>query len=173
MNKTRRIVLLALFVTIASVLHVVEGGLPLPLPVPGVKIGLANIVCLLVIIIFGWREAFYVAILRVMIGSLLGGTFFGFTFIMSMGGALISTVAMIYACRYFMPSLSIPGVSVIGAAIHNLTQISIAAAAVNSLNLLWYLPYMLLFAIPTGIITGFVAQYFLHKMSKVTHVFEQ
>lgn len=169
MNKTRRIVLLALFVTIASVLHVVEGFLPIPLPIPGVKLGLANIISLVVIVIYGWREALYVSVLRVMLGSLLGGSFLGFTFMMSMGGALISTMAMFGACRFFLPPFSLVGISVLGAVIHNLAQLSIAAAAVNSLHLLWYLPYMMLFAIPTGLVTGLVACYFLSKTSQIFH----
>lgn len=167
MNHTRRIVLLALFVTIASVLHVVEGALPLPLPVPGVKLGLANIVSLIVIITYGWREALYIAVLRVMIGSLLGGAFLGFTFAMSLGGALTSTLIMLLGYRYGVPPFSLIGVSVLGAVAHNVTQLSIAAIAVNSVGLLWYLPYMLLFAVPTGIMTGLVAYYFRAKISRV------
>jgi heptaprenyl diphosphate synthase len=173
MNRTRHIVLLALFVTIASILHVVESYLPVPLPVPGVKLGLANVVSLVVIVVYSWREALYVSILRVVLGSLMGGTFLGFTFMMSMGGALVSTMAMFFARRFFLPPFSLVGVSVLGAVVHNITQLLIAAIAINSWNLLWYLPYMLLFAIPTGIITGFVARYFLLKMSKVMYGFTE
>ncbi len=166
-NNTRRMVLLALFVAIASVLHVVEAWIPLPLPVPGIKLGLANIVSLVVIAIYGWQDAFFVAILRVLIGSLFGGAFLGPAFAMSISGALISTAVMAFVFRFWQPPFSIVGVSVIGAVVHNLAQILVAALVVVSSSLLWYLPYLVLFAVPTGLATGFTTAYFLTKVSKL------
>lgn len=166
-SNIRRMVLLALFVAIASVLHVVEGWLPLPLPVPGIKLGLANIVSLVVIAIYGWRDAFFVATLRVLIGTLFGGAFLGPAFAMSLSGALISTAAMAFAYRFWQPPFSIAGVSIIGAVVHNLAQIVVAALVVASSSLLWYLPYLVLFAVPTGLATGFTTSFFLAKISKL------
>jgi heptaprenyl diphosphate synthase len=94
--NTRRMVLLALFVSMGAVLHVVEGWLPLLLPVPGAKLGLANIISVLVIAIYGWRPALFVAVLRVFLGALLGGTLLGPAFAMSLCGALVSTLVMAY-----------------------------------------------------------------------------
>ena len=165
-NSTQRMVLLALFVSMASVLHVVESWIPMPMPVPGIKLGLANIVSLVVIVMYGWRDAFYVATLRVFIGSLFGGAFLGPTFAMSISGALVSAVAMALACRYVKPPFSIVGVSIIGATVHNLAQIMVAALVVGSQSLLWYLPYLLVFAVPTGVATGFTTYYFLSKLPK-------
>ena len=101
--NTRRMVLLSLFVAIASILHIVESWLPLPFPIPGVKLGLANVVSILAIAFFGWREAMLVAVLRVMIGSLFGGSVFGPAFAMSMGGALFSTAGN-GLCLSILPS---------------------------------------------------------------------
>ncbi len=163
MTRTKRIVFLALLVAIAAVLHVVESSLPVPVPVPGVKLGLANIISLLTIIMFGWREAVYVAIARVLLGSLFSGSLFGPAFVMSMGGALASIFIMVYISNNCQKVFSLVGVSIFGAAIHNLAQVVLAAALVNSLGLLWYLPYLLLFAVPTGLCTGLAANYFLAK----------
>lgn len=163
MVKTKRIILLALFVAIAAVLHVIESRLPLPVPVPGVKLGLANIVSLFTIIMFGWREAVYVAVARVFVGSLFGGSLFGPAFVMSMGGALASIFIMVFVYNNYSKVFSLVGVSIFGAAIHNIAQVVLAAALVNSLGLLWYLPYLLFFAIPTGLCTGLAANYFLAK----------
>ncbi|MBP1765431.1 MAG: Heptaprenyl diphosphate synthase component [Firmicutes bacterium] len=162
----RRMVLLALFVAVASVLHVVEAWLPLPFPVPGIKLGLANVVSLLAIGFYGWRAAIMVAVLRVMIGSLFGGTLFGPAFAMSMGGALFSTMGMGYMYQYHRPAFSVVGVSIIGAVIHNAAQIVIAALLVVSAGLLWYLPYLILFAVLSGAGTGFTAAYILAKMPR-------
>lgn len=161
---TRRMVLLSLFVAMAAVLHVVETWIPIPLPVPGAKLGLANIIAVLTIALYGWRAALSVAVLRVLLGSLLGGTLLGPAFAMSLCGALLSTGIMAYGYRHWQPRFSIVGISVIGAATHNLAQIVVAALLVVSPGLLWYLPYLLLFAIPTGLGTGLVACYLLPKV---------
>ncbi|MDR3589328.1 MAG: Gx transporter family protein [Negativicutes bacterium] len=163
---TRRVVILGLFVAIAGVLHAVEGWLPLPVPVPGAKLGLANIVSLLAISMYGWRDALVVAVLRVVLGSLLGGTFLGPAFAMSMSGALISAVGMAFAYRYLRPMFSLVGISIIGAVLHNLAQIAVAATLVASPGLFWYLPYLLLFALPTGVATGLTTIFFLSKLPR-------
>lgn len=166
MNHTRRMVLMALFIAMASVLHVVESWVPLPLPVPGIKIGLANIVSLIVIATFGWRDAMYVVIIRVLIASLFGGVFLGPAFAMSMSGAIVSTVVMAYVHGHWHRTFSFVGISIIGAVVHNGAQILMAAFMVSSLTLLWYLPYLILFAVPTGLVTGMTVVYFLTKAPK-------
>ncbi len=164
MVDTRRLIILGLLVAIAGVLHAVEGWLPLPVPVPGVKLGLANIISLVAIVLYGWRDALAVAAVRVVLGTLLGGAFLGPSFALGISGALASTVAMAYACRRWRPALSLVGVSVLGAAVHNLAQISVAALLVSSATLLWYLPYLILFALPTGLATGFTAAFLLARL---------
>jgi len=163
MHKTRRMVLLALLIAMASVLHVVESWLPLPLPVPGIKLGLANIISLIVIVKFGWRDAIYVAVLRVLLASLFGGLFLGPAFVMSLSGAIGSIVVMAYVYHHWHCVFSVIGISIIGAVIHNVVQITVAALLVSSVTLLWYLPYLILFALPTGLATGMTTIYFLAK----------
>ncbi|WP_425060616.1 hypothetical protein SCACP_13510 [Sporomusa carbonis] len=163
MIKTRRLVLLALLVAMAATLHVVESWLPLPVPVPGAKLGLANIVSLFAIIMFGWREAVYVAVARVSIGSLFGGYLFGPAFVMSIGGALFSIIIMAYIRYKYNQVFSLVGISVAGAAIHNTAQVVLAAVLVYSSGLLWYTPYLLLLAVPTGVFTGLMANYLIAR----------
>jgi len=79
-------------------------------------------------------------------------------------GAVTSTLAMAYACRRWRPALSLVGVSVVGAVVHNLVQIGVATLLVANAALLWYLPYLVLFALPTGLVTGFTTVYFLEKL---------
>ncbi len=167
MSRTKRLVLLALLVAMASAVHVLESRFPLPVPVPGVKLGLANIVSLLAIVILGWQDAVYIAVTRVTIGSLFGGSLLGPAFVMSLGGALVSIFIMAYIRRSYQKVFSLVGVSLFGAAAHNLAQVVLAAALVNSSGLLWYLPYLLLFAVPTGLCTGLAANYFLVGSGKL------
>lgn len=164
MHNTRRTVLLALFIALASVLHVVESWLPLPLPVPGIKLGLANIISMIVIVMFGWRDAIYVAILRVFLAALFGGIFLGPAFVMSLSGAIGSIALMAYVYHQWHPVFSVIGISIMGAVIHNVVQITVAALLVSSITLLWYLPYLILFALPTGLATGMTTVYFLAKV---------
>ena len=162
--NTRRIVLLGLFIAVAGVLHALEGWLPLPLPIPGAKLGLANMVSLFVIAKFGWKDALAVAVTRVFLGSLLGGAFLGPAFAMAMSGAVVSAAVMSLVYNKARKTFSLVGISIIGAFFHNLAQIAVAAALVSSAGLLWYLPYLTLFALPTGLATGLAAMFFLSKM---------
>lgn len=166
MNNTRRMVLLALFIAIASVLNIVESWIPLPFPIPGIKLGLANIVSLITIATFGWRDAIYVVVMRVFLASLFGGIFLGPAFAMSMSGAIASTLIMAYAYTSWESTFSFIGISILGAVIHNTAQMIMAALVVSSFTLLWYLPYLVLFALPTGWATGITVNYFLAKIPK-------
>ena len=73
MNKTKKLVLLSLFISQALVLSIIESWIPFPMVVPGVKLGLANIITLIVIIFFNFKEALIVVIIRTMLSSIFGG----------------------------------------------------------------------------------------------------
>lgn len=152
---------LAALITFAVVIHTVEAALPLPMPVPGVRLGLANMITLLTIVLYGARSGFIVAVLRTVIGSLIGGTFLGFGFWLSLAGGLICTAVMSLAVLLMQRGyLSLVSVSVLGAAAHNLAQLALAAAIIGSTALLrGYYPLLLLLAVPTGIFTGLAAYY--------------
>ncbi len=161
--SARSTILLGLLIGIAAVLHIIENWLPLPLPVPGAKLGLANVISLIALIYFGWRHALYVVIGRVLLGSVAGGVFLGPTFVMSLSGAVGSLLVMGLAWKHWRPSLSIVGISVLGAFVHNSLQLVIASKLVSNYGVLWYLPWLTLFALPTGIATGLCAAAFLNR----------
>lgn len=157
MNRTRKLVLLAILVSLATGLHVLEGLFPNPVPIPGAKLGLANIITLITLTLFGWREGLLVALLRVFIGSFLGGTFLGLGFLLSLSGAVFSLLVMCGLFR-FVPGLSIIGVSVGGAVAHNLAQVTVAALVTETPYLYYFLPVLLLLSVPTGIFIGAAAK---------------
>jgi len=161
--QTRSTILLGLLIAIAGILHIVESWLPLPLPLPGAKLGLANVISLVALVCFGWRQALCVAIGRVLLGSAFSGVLLGPTFVMSLSGAVGSLLVMGYAWHYWRPYLSIIGISVLGSFVHNTIQLSIASLLVSSYGVLWYLPWLTLFALPTGIATGMCAAVFLNR----------
>jgi len=169
MSSTRRMVILALCIAIASILHVVETWLPVPMPLPGAKLGLANIVSLFVILLYGWRDALSVAVVRVWLGSVFGGALLGPAFLMSISGTLASTWVMAYTYSRWPGVFSLIGISIIGAVTHNVAQLFMATILVSNLSVLWYLPYLFLFALPTGVAVGYGAAFFLTKLTQATN----
>jgi len=162
MKGTKKLVFLSVLVALASALHYLELFLPNPFPVPGAKLGLANIISLVALAAFGLRDAMTVVLLRVFIGSLVGGTFLGLGFLLSLSGAVFSTLMMSLLLRY-VRSLSIIGVSVAGSAVHNLSQVTAAAAITGTPYLFYYLPFLFLAAVPTGFVTGIAAKTILDR----------
>ncbi len=163
MFSTRRLVYLALLLAMATTLHVLEGLFPIPLPFPGVKLGLANIVTLLVLYLYDLRAAMTVAIARVFLGSLLGGTFFAPAFFLGLTGALISTLMMALLVKK-TTCFSPLGISLSGAVSHNLGQLLMASFLLQNQAIFFYLPILLLGAIPTGLVTGYLLQGLLERL---------
>lgn len=165
MSSTRKLVFFSLLVALGTTLHVAEGMIPNPFPFPGVKLGLANIVTLIALYFFGFRDGMAVALSRVVLGSLVGGVFLSPGFLMSLSGAVVSTVVM--ACLLgYAPCFSIKGVSVAGAVSHNVGQILAAAFLIQSQTIFYYFPFLLLAAIPTGMVTGHILDALLTRLNK-------
>lgn len=156
-SRTKYLTRFALLLAVATILHVVEASFPPPLPVPGAKLGLANIVSLVCLAVLGLRPALLLTVLRTILGSLLQGSFLGFGFVLSFGAGLASTLAMGLLHHGFGRRFSLVGVSLFGALIHNLTQLALAGLVVNHFGIISYLPYMLLGSLPTGAMTGLAA----------------
>ncbi len=160
-NRLKYLTYLALLITFAVVIHTVEAAMPLPMPVPGVRIGLANIITLLTLILFGLRSGLMVAVIRSVLGSIFVGGLFGFGFWLSITAGIVSCLAMALILVFQRKGLvSLISVSVLGAAAHNLTQLSMASIIIASFDLLrGYFPFLLLLSVPTGIFTGLAAYY--------------
>lgn len=152
---TRRVVFLALLVAMGTAMYVVEGILTLPLPLPGVKLGLANIITLLAISLYGFRDGLTVALLRVILGSLISGMFLSPGFLLALSGAVSSTLIMALLLKQTR-CFSMIGISMAGAAAHNIGQLLAAALLLRSSATVYYLPVLLATAIPTGFITGYL-----------------
>lgn len=163
-SYTRGIVVMGMMVATASVLHVVESWLPLPFPVPGAKLGLANIVTLVALLWWGRNAALLIAVARVVLGSLFGGVLLGPAFAMALAGAIGSLLVMDAVCSFAAQRFSSVGLSVLGAAAHSVVQLMVAAVLVNSAGVLAYLPWLILFAVPTGFFTGLVALSFMRHV---------
>jgi heptaprenyl diphosphate synthase len=152
MSNTKRIVLSAVLISLALALSYMERFLPLQLliPLPGVKLGLANIVTLIALYLLGWRSAFAILIPRCILGAVFGGGITGLMF--SLTGGLLAMSVMALSRK--APLFSIYGVSVLGAAAHSVGQIMAAMVLMHSVYVGAYLPYLLGVSIFTGLATG-------------------
>ena len=151
MKKTKVITQSAVLIALALALSYTERFIPLQLviPLPGVKLGLANIVTLVSLYLLGWKRTLPIVVIRCFLGALFG-SLTGLAF--SLTGGLIA-LAVMAACKK-IPVFSIYGVSILGAAAHNIGQILAAMGLMASVYVAAYLPYLLLIAICTGLATG-------------------
>lgn len=147
----------ALLTSLATTLHVLEAWLP-PLGIPGAKLGLANLAGLVALAELGVREAFLVTALRVTLGSVIAGTFLSPGFLLSAAGGLAATAVMAVSCRWEKKAhgFDMAGVSLTGAVAHNLAQWILAYQLLGE-GVLYYLPMLLLAALPAGWAVGVIA----------------
>ncbi len=174
-GKTFLLVYLGLLIAFAVAVHTIEAAIPVPIPVPGVKLGLANIITLLALVLYGLASGLIVASLRTVIGSLLIGNFLGFGFFLSISGAIASTLVMSLFMRFRRTGkITLISVSVAGAVTFNVVQLALAAFLVqNPILFQGYLPVMLLLAVPMGIFTGAVAMFLENVAGRVGIKLEQ
>ncbi|UWG95497.1 Gx transporter family protein [Dehalobacter sp. DCM] len=170
MTTTKKLAVIAILIAQAAVLHYLESLFPNPLPIPGVKLGLANIITLLALVVFDFKTALQITVMRTILGSLLSGTLFGMGFLMSFSGAVAAAVIMALLLR-ISKEFHVVLVSIIGAIAHNLGQLLMASFVLHFPGILLYLPVMLLFSVPTGIITGLLLNE-LVKYIKATNRFD-
>ena len=162
MNKTQRLARAALLTALALGLSWMERFIPLQLlvPLPGIKLGLANLVTLFALYFLGGRMALAILCVRCLLGSLFGGGVTAFCF--SITGGLLALAVMALARR--LPLLSVYGVSILGAAAHHVGQILVAVALLRSGYVVAYLPFLLLVAIATGFLTGAISSALFRAM---------
>ena len=167
--KTKDIAQGGLLIGVALVLSLLERLFPLQavVPIPGIKLGLANIVTLFALTRLDCRRAVWLVLCRVTLASVFGGTVTGFAF--SLTGGLLALFGMALLLPRCGRSLSLLGVSVAGAALHNCGQICAAMAVLGTVDVLGYLPLLLVSAVPMGLVTGLTAREILghlHQISK-------
>ncbi len=161
-QRVKRMTTITMLLAMSILFHMIEAMIPIPLPVPGVKLGFANIVGLIAYYLFGFKVMIGMNLTRVIIASLLRGTLFGTAFWLSMGGVLLSSLAMAAFAKG--SKMTVIGVSMACATFHCIGQILVAMGIINTVLMIYYLPIMLILSIPTGIFTGVVAKQVLQRM---------
>jgi heptaprenyl diphosphate synthase len=167
--SARRIALLGALLAVSLVLSVVESmlGALIPLPIPGVKLGLANIISMFLLCYFSLASALAVGILRTLLASLFAGGFGMFLY--SAPGAVVSILFM-YAAITLIKPLSIVGVSMLGACVHNMMQVVVAVLTTGETNLFYYAFVLLIVGAVSGTITGVVARVSFGRAAKALNM---
>ncbi len=160
---TRKLTLCAVLAALALALSYLEAFFPLGLlvPLPGVKLGLANIVTLYALYALGFSSALGILLVRCTLGALFAGNASALIFSLLGGVAALLTMALLSRAR----GLSIFGVSVAGAAAHNCGQVGAAMLTLGSAAPLYYLPFLLLVSLFTGALSGFVTALLFRAMA--------
>ena len=164
--EIKRVTRLALLLSLSVVLNLIESIIPIfNGTIPGLKLGLANIVILFTLYEFSFKESFSLSILRVILVGILRIGLFSMAFFFSLSGAILSIIVMFLAKKY--TKLSIIGVSILGSIFHSIGQIIIACIFVNTTSMILYLPWILLFSIPTGIFTGILSNELIKSYKQI------
>ncbi len=154
-GKTKKLLYLALLTAISLVLFIVENQIPAPVPVPGVKLGLGNVIVVTVLFLYGPREALGVLTAKVLLSALLTGNLGALAY--SAAGGLLSWAGM-SLLRPLLGKQQLWVASVLGAMLHNLGQLAAAVLIAATPGLWSYLPVLLLSGMITGLFTGIAAQ---------------
>ncbi|MDD5885328.1 MAG: Gx transporter family protein [Erysipelotrichaceae bacterium] len=164
--NVHRIAFLAVMLALAILLGYVESLIPNW--VPGVKPGLANLVVLILLYTFPFYDALLISLLRVFLVALIRGSIFQLPFYLSLGGAILSFVAMLSA-KYCLRFLTVYGVSLLGAYAHGIGQLLVAAWMTETWAVFYYFPFISLISLATGLATAFLADRLL-KSAPIQHL---
>ena len=161
MPKTKKIVLMALLTAIALTIFVVENQLPAPVPIPGVKLGLANIITLVTMLLLGKQEAAAVLLVRVLLGAMFAGS--PSTLLFSAAGGFLAWLVMCLTVGLFdQKQLWI--VSALAGLAHNAGQLLTCALVVKTPGIFAYAPILAVSGVLTGVFTGLAAMYLIRAL---------
>lgn len=160
LTPTRRLTLITMLLAMSILLHLLEPSLPIG--IPGVKLGLANILGLVALVLFSPKEMYSLNFMRVILASLLRGMLFGTGFWLALGGTFFASV--ISHGLYRHAKLSLVGVSIAAAAFHGLGQIFALMMINQSVFMIYWLPLLWVSSVPTGLLTGFLSLEVLKRL---------
>ena len=148
------------FTALALIFSYVETLIPIHIGIPGVKLGLANLIVVIALYRMGVREAYVLSVVRVILAGFLFGNLFAILY--SLAGGLLSLTVMVFLKK--TEKFSVLGVSMAGAVFHNIGQLIMAAIVLESLSITYYLPVLMIPGIVTGLLIGIVANEMLKRV---------
>ena len=164
MKNLNKMIFISLLVAVGLALGVIESSIPLPIAMPGARLGLSNMVVLVTIVIFGFKDGIKVSMLKSLVLMLVTGSVSGFMY--SCSGAVLSTIAMYIVYRYLSKIFSLIGVTIIGALAHNFAQVSVASLILFNLRIYTYLPFLMIMSLFTGYFVGLSSKMIIKNLKR-------
>ncbi len=161
--KLKQLTINGLLTAIALTIFMVEAQIPAPIPIPGVKLGLANIITVFAIFAFTPKDALSILVVRVFLGSVFSGQIS--TFLYSMAGGLLCFAAML-VLRKLLTGRQLWVAGVIGAVFHNIGQILVAILVTGTPGIVVYFPILMVSGILAGLFTGLCTQFLYWQLKK-------
>lgn len=168
MKTTQRMIFISLLVSMALAISLIESMIPLPVTIPGAKLGLSNIVILITLMHFGFKEAIVVSALKSFLLMLITGSVTSFAY--SLAGSLLSSVVMSIAYRFFSRIFSSIGISILGAVAHTVGQLIVASYVLGNIMVFTYLPILTLIGLFTGYFVGLSAGLVSKQLNRVIQI---
>lgn len=166
-NTAKKVAVCGMFICLSIIMGYIESIIPIVMPFPGMKIGLANIVIVWVLYATDFKTSVLVSVLRVVLIGFLFGNLFSILF--SLAGAFVSLIIM--ALLKKIKRFSMVGVSMAGGVGHNLGQIVVAALVLENVNVMYYFPVLMISGIVSGIVVGITGGILFRKIKSLqTHV---
>ena len=164
-DRTSKLTIAALMAALALIFSYIEVLIPFNFGIPGIKLGIANLVIIVALYYLGTRYALLINVIRILIGGLLFSGVFGMLY--SMAGALLSMLVMVLVkkCGLF----SVTGASMAGGVAHNLGQLLVAAFLVSNLKIFVYFPVLVISGVVSGAVIGILAYLVLKKLPAAKH----
>ena len=165
MKDIRNITNIALLTAMALAISLLEHMIPLPVPIPGAKLGFSNMIILITLYMYGFKSALIVGVLKSFLLMLITGSVSAFFY--SIAGAILSSIAMAISLKYLSKIASFIGISEIGAFFHNLGQILVAMVFMGNVKMIIYFPALVIMGVFTSFFVGLSVNYVTSHMKKL------
>ncbi|MCQ2501999.1 MAG: Gx transporter family protein [Lachnospiraceae bacterium] len=162
-NKTGKVATYGLLIALAMILSYVEAQIPAFFAVPGMKLGLTNVVVLFALYRIGYKSAFFINLLRILLVAMLFGN--GMSLAYSLAGGMLSTLVMMLLKR--SGSFRMVTVSIVGGITHNIGQILVAILILQTTALAWYLLILWFSGLASGLVIGLIGAEILKRMKSI------
>ena len=158
-----RVAYFGVFTALALIFSYVETLIPVNLGIPGVKLGLANLIIVVALYKMRLSEAYLLSVVRVLLAGFIFGNYF--SIIYSLAGGLLSLTVMALLKKW--GGFSLQGISIAGGVFHNIGQLIVAAVVVETLSVTYYFPVLLVAGLLTGLVIGIVAEMMLKRLVNI------
>jgi heptaprenyl diphosphate synthase len=162
MNKNRKYAIIIILVTNAILISFLESFIPIPVPVPGVKLGLGNIVTMIAIAFLPFKDVLFIVVVRSLVVAILTRGVMMLAF--SMSGGILSAILMWLLYKKFSGVFSVKGIGIAGAIMHSTAQVVVASLVLGQAVVMFYLPILLIASVITGLITGSIADLSINEI---------